>query len=1346
MFNPQSTYRIQFNKDFNFNSFEKIIPYLQKLGIKTIYASPIFKAVPGSTHGYDITCPLLINPEIGTIEQLYNISTQLKTAGISWLQDIVPNHMAYHPDNEWLMDVLEKGKSSKYAECFDIDWQHHIYKDKVILPILGKTLDDTLNAGELSIIEKNGKHHLNYFDNLFPVNTNANSSDLQDKATLKNIIDQQHYIPALWSETNKQLNYRRFFTINGLISFNIQNRKAFNLYHILIKRLCSDKIFQGLRVDHIDGLADPTEYLYDLRQTVGDDIYITIEKILEPGEQLPPYWPISGSTGYDFLALANNVLSNSEGLRKLHEFYADNIADRKTYAQILEVKKSQILYNYMQGDLDNLYRLFLDLHLTTEEELTQEMSDNLKKVIALFLVKCPVYKYYGNKLPLDKTEADAISDILNAIILQEPPLGPAVQLLKAALLEKPSDGAEEYNNRAIQFYLRCMQFTCPLMAKGGEDTAMYTYNSFIGHNEVGDAPQSIGVGISAFHETVLNRQQIWPMNMNATATHDTKRGEDVRARLNAITDISAEWTQAVSEWQEINKDFRKDNAPDKNDEYFIYQSLIGCYPMPSQASDDFHDRFQSYILKAFREAKVHTTWELPNEDYENNVKAFINNLLAPNGAFLRNFKIFYSRVADAGIINSLIQLILKFTCPGVPDVYQGSELWDLSMVDPDNRRLVDYPFRTDLLASLPNADEHIFNSLWDNRYTGKIKLWLTTQLLAERAEQKYLFEHGRYIPLETVGAYKDHILAYARVHRGNYYIVVLPLNILSIATEQGTSFLAIDWKDTSVILPNAIATEWQYLFTAKTEKSSGTLPVKELFSSFPIAILKNHTATNRRSAGVLLPVFSLPSHYGIGDFGPGTESFIDLLARSGQKYWQLLPLSPTERQSGHSPYSSFSGMGVNVLFISPEYLVKEHLLSAEKLNTYRLPQTRHIDYKSVEKIKRAICIEAYGNFCKGNFTALNYEFKDFCRKTAYWLNDVALFVTLKRHFKSQPWYKWPEEYKKRNTDAIARFSNHHQDNLMRVKWLQFIISRQWKHIRHYANTKGIRIFGDLPFYVSYDSADVWANPEMFCLDDDGRMTGVAGVPPDYFSKTGQLWNMPTYNWGILRKDNYKWWMDRIRKNLELFDIVRLDHFRAFHTYWQVPANEVTAQNGQWIEGPGKDFFDKVRNEFGELPFVAEDLGENMDAVYSFREQLGLPGMKLLQFAWGNNMPVSVDAPHNYPPNCVVYTGTHDNNTTKGWFKNEMQPADKKRLAEYCGITPTKANIDNILTRIAYASVAETAILPLQDLLGYDKQARINTPGSSKNNWLWRLPQNTLSQKLEQKLLQHAAIYNRLLLF
>ena len=506
--------------------------------------------------------------------------------------------------------------------------------------------------------------------------------------------------------------------------------------------------------------------------------------------------------------------------------------------------------------------------------------------------------------------------------------------------------------------------------------------------------------------------------------------------------------------------------------------------------------------------------------------------------------------------------------------------------------------------------------------------------------------------------------------------------------------------------------------------------------------MKAGSKTLDRSAGILLPLFSLPSPYGIGDMGMELYRFADFLHRSGQKYWQLLPLNSIDWGTGYSPYSSISSMAGNVLYISPELLAEEGLLDKEKVKELQLPFSERLDHAVAEKIKYPLLTEAYDNYKSGDFTELKRGYDEFCNSEAHWLGNFALYVTIKKHQEYKPWYLWAEHYRKYETAVTEPLPAGSEEEIERIKWQQYIFFKQWKAARAYCNSKGIKVMGDLSFYVAYDSADVWANQAMFKLDADGRSISVAGVPPDYFSITGQLWGMPIYNWEHMKTDRYGWWIARFRKNLELFDVVRLDHFRAFAAYWEVLANEETAINGKWINGAGKDFFDTVERTLGSLPFVAEDLGNEMDEVYALRDEVGVPGMKILQYAWGENAPTSVDAPHNFSPNCIVYTGTHDNNTTKGWLKYEAGNAGRERLEQYTGMPVNEDNIDEILCRMAYASVAAIAIIPIQDILGLDEHARINTPGSATDNWCWRLSPQLLTPGVEQQLLEWVKIYDR----
>jgi malto-oligosyltrehalose synthase/4-alpha-glucanotransferase len=1348
MFNPIATYRLQFHKSFTFKDLEQIIPYLSELGIKTIYASPLFKAVPGSMHGYDGTDPNELNPEIGTLSEWKAICKALAEKKIKWLQDIVPNHMAYHHSNKWLMDVLEKGKQSDYASFFDIDWSA---KNRLAAPFLTDTLEKVIEKKELKILFKDGKYWFIHHDQFFPLNNkssariNGLASSLEQTIILANanasllyqLAEEQFYKLCHWKTTEKEINYRRFFTVNGLICLNMQSGTVFNQFHQTVFRLIKESSISGIRIDHIDGLMDPAAYLSELRAAGGNDIYICVEKILQLNEQLPLNWPIQGTTGYDFLGTVNNLLTNYKNKEKFVSFYQHLTTDFRSAEELIAEKKEKILYEQMAGELENLYTLFTSLNLIENLKVPSASPSAIKEAIAYFLIECTVYRYYPEQLPPQPMEAIAISKMIRRIKQRKKALSNAATVLEHVFLEPTND--KSHHERALQFFKRCMQFTGPLMAKGVEDTLMYSWNCFISHNDVGDDPNAFGISIESFHEWMKKRQEQWPLTMNTTSTHDTKRGEDVRARLNVLSDLADEWFTFVKEWQQLNTHFKKNNMPDKNDEYFLYQSLIGAFPMPFKNDPDFHKRMQLYIPKALREAKINSSWSAPNEEYEQATLTFISCLLKKDSPFLKSFKRFYHKVADGGIINSLSQLILKYMCPGIPDLYQGTELWDLSLVDPDNRRPVNFNYRTTCLYKMKKAKDkrQLVNELWQKRQDGRIKLYFTNRLLEERRQQPVVFEKGAYLPLKTEGMVEAHSMAFMRRYDNACYLVVVPLHTALMDKEKGK----IDWKDTQIEMPE-VCSEWENIFTGVKIKTGEFIQLKDILNELPFAVLRAKCKKNERGAGVLLPISALPSPFGIGDLGPGAKNFIAFLSRSCQKYWQILPVNPIDSGNAYSPYSSESSMAGNYLFISPELLVKTELLRQQELEPYHFPLTGTVNYEEAERIKEELLNKAFLNFSNENFPELKIEFERFKTENSFWLIDYAAFCILKNEYENAPWNKWPKAYRDRHVDALKELENTKAKKFQYIFWKQYIFHKQWQELKDHANSMGISLIGDLPFYVSYDSADVWANKEIFSLNEDGQISYVAGVPPDYFSKDGQLWGMPTFKWDALKKGNYKWWVTRIQKNLDLVDLLRIDHFRALAEYWEVPAGELTAVNGQWKTGPGEHFFEILKKEIGSLPFVAEDLGDNMEVVYQLREKVDLPGMKVLQFAFGENMAQAVDAPHNFNSNCIVYTGTHDNNTTVGWYKQEITSEDRKRLESYSNTTVKAENVHDILSRIAYASVAKIVILPMQDILGLDEQARLNKPGTGKNNWLWQLKAGQLTDAIEQKLKEWTIFYNR----
>lgn len=1308
MLNPISTYRIQFHKDFTFKDFALIIPYLEQLGVNTIYASPILEASPGSMHGYDTVNPHRINPEIGTLEELRSIAEKLKKIGIYWIQDIVPNHMAFHPNNIWLMDVLEKGRNSAFAEFFDINWSGD-KNSPLMVPFLGSTLEQAIAEGELKLIERNGNIKLQYHETEWPVNSKVTDIHMP----LQEAVDLQYYRPCFWKETNYQINYRRFFTVNNLICLNIQHQETFDAYHQLIKSLLEEGVFNGLRVDHIDGLYDPETYFDRLRHLAGEETYIVVEKILEEGEEMPSQWPIQGNTGYDFLAQLNNLFTSVSAKKVLTKYYKSLTGDDKNINRQILQKKAGILGDYMAGELDNLYALFVDLKLIEEEHLQSLKPGSLKDAIGQMLICCPVYRFYGNQLPLSGANKEGLKKIFQDISVVKS-LRPAVAILEDVLLHWPEEGKEDYNLRATEFYLRCMQFSGPLMAKGVEDTLMYTYSRFIGHNEVGDSPAAFGVDHKVFHQQMKDKQAFWPVSMNGTSTHDTKRGEDVRARLNVLSDVPREWIENVEHWRKINARFS--SGLDENDEYFIYQTLIGSYPMPGVKEDNYADRLKAYMEKALREGKVNSNWAEPDVAYEQLVMDFITAILNQSHDFWSGFSALHKKVSDHGIINSLAQLLVKFTAPGIPDIYQGTELWDLSLVDPDNRRAVDYSQREDWLINIKDSSLTL-GALWKERYNGKIKLFLQHILLKVRKLNPDVLSSGLYIPLKVKGLYADHLLAFARRKGRRWLTTVIPLHLAKLGEDE---WIKMDWKDTRIEFTAESPLTWRNLLNGEEgELEAHEMLVSAIFNEFPLGLIEMEQLGNERAAGILLAVTSLPSSYGIGDLGPAAIDFIDFLSRSGQKYWQLLPLNPIGADQAYSPYSSISSMAGNTLLISPDELVSEGLLEDKYVKKYATPTKGKIDFETAANLKNKLLKKAYSKFKKLKNGVLPGIFKIFCEKESEWLDDFACYTVLKEDQGSTAWYEWNEEYSFRNTEALRLFTKDHEEELNMVKWKQFIFFRQWARLRAYAALHGIQLYGDLPFYVSHDSVEVWSNKNFFSLDVTGALKGIAGVPPDYFNSEGQLWGMPVYQWDKLKADGYDWWIKRIRKNMELYDILRLDHFRAFADYWEVPAGEATAINGQWKIGPGADFFEALKKEFPDLPFIAEDLGKITPEVFLLRDDFQLAGMKVLQFAFGKDIGESDYIPHQFDhDNYVVYTGTHDNDTTIGWYDHEAGKLEREHLDAYTGQKVTRKNVHLVLSQLAYASVARIVILPMQDVLGEDGESRMNKPASLKGNWTW----------------------------
>ena len=492
----------------------------------------------------------------------------------------------------------------------------------------------------------------------------------------------------------------------------------------------------------------------------------------------------------------------------------------------------------------------------------------------------------------------------------------------------------------------------------------------------------------------------------------------------------------------------------------------------------------------------------------------------------------------------------------------------------------------------------------------------------------------------------------------------------------------------------------------------------------------------KRGSGILLHITSLPSPHGIGDMGPWAYKFADFLSETKQSFWQILPITPTPSASG-SPYHSSSAFAGNTLLISPELMVQEDLLSEENIRPPPSFQEDKVDYPSVTSYKEKIFSKAYERFKERDKS----DFEKFCSGNSGWLKDFALFDALRAHHGSV-WNEWPPEIRDRQPGALQRSGEQLRDEIERGKFLQYVFFRQWFSLKGYCNQKGIQIIGDLPIYMDYESADVWTNPDLFKLNEEKRPSHVSGVPPDYFSQTGQLWGHPVYRWDVLKELGYSWWIKRIEHNLRLFDSMRVDHFRGFVAYWEVPAGEKTAVRGRWIKAPAEDFFGTLCKRFPHPPIIAEDLGIITPDVREIMERLGFPGMRVLLFAFGDGLPTNLYLPHNHVKNCVVYTGTHDNNTVRGWFEKEATPEEKEGLFRYLGRKVSRWNVHREFIRLAMMSVADVAIFPVQDILGLGEEARMNRPATREGNWMWRLSPEHLKPSVAKILLDMTETYGR----
>ena len=758
---PTSCYRLQLSPAFTLDDARAAAPYLRSLGIGDVYLSPILAARPGSTHGYDVVDPSRVSPELGGAEALERLAGELRRLDMGLVVDIVPNHMAADHRNPWWWDVLRLGRGSRHARAFDIDWDAPGAGGKLVLPVLGSPAATAVEHGELRLVDDDGELRIGYYEHRFPIapDTGAAAGD-----GISALLAAQPYRLEDWRTGVP--NYRRFFDIADLPAVAVEHEDVFAAMHAEVVRLVREGTITGLRIDHIDGLRDPQQYLERLRDATGG-AYVVVEKILARDERLPRAWAAAGTSGYDFLALAGGLFVDPDGAARLHAAHRRVTGLPERFGDIATAAKRAALADLLAPDFERVARL----------------AGASADPVALrgLTVSLDVYRTYvgaAGASPADRDRLDAAAARA----------GTGAGALAEAIGHPTAE--------TLPFVLRWQQLTGPVAAKGVEDTALYVDTALLARNEPGCAPDWPFTAAAEFHRRCGERASGHPLN--ATSTHDTKRSEDVRMRISALSELGGEWESAFARWRDLNSPLRArpDAAPDSNEEWLLYQTLVGAWPIGA-------DRICAYLTKAVREAKVHTSWIAPDEAYEADLRRFATDALAPtNAAFLADLDRLARRCAAIGARSSLGLLVLKLAAPGVPDIYWGNEDWDLSLVDPDNRRPVDFAARG----------------------TESTKRAVTRAGLRLRRREPELFAHGTYLPLEVAGRHADRVLAFARVHAGRWVIAAVP------RLTEGLD----GWGDTRLVLPAEAPTRWEGVLTGEQPLD---VTADTLFASLPAALL-----------------------------------------------------------------------------------------------------------------------------------------------------------------------------------------------------------------------------------------------------------------------------------------------------------------------------------------------------------------------------------------------------------------------------------------------------------------------------------------------------------------------------
>lgn len=812
---PRATVRLQLHAGFGFEAARTQLDYFATLGISHLYLSPILRAQPGSTHGYDTVDYGEVSPELGGESALRTLADAAHARGLGLIVDVVPNHMGIAGlANAWWVDLLERGRASTSTRVFEIDWRPRDgrSRDKVRLPVLGKSIAEAIDAGELRYTQENGRRCLAYYDQRFPLNADAGDGDIAA------VLARQHYVLLPAANAGDTINWRRFFDIGELAAIRCERRDVFDAVHAKLLTLWYDDVIDGFRIDHVDGLADPRRYCRRLRRRLealrNERSYIVVEKILAPGEILPDDWSVEGTTGYDFMDEVGALLHAADGAAALDALWHRIATSQPPFDAQLSATRREVLDTRFGADRSRCGRTLTRL---AHEELGGIVwsQASLRRVLDGLLAALRVYRTYPGR-----PEALRLARKHASVTAEDAPIADWI----VAVLSRTSPR----HRRAAR---QVEQLTPALAAKALEDTLFYRYGRLISRNEVGADPSRLALAPDAFHARCAERLARYPDAMLATATHDHKRGEDTRARLAVLSEIADEWVETVEYWRAANSALRTNDAPDAIDEYFFYQSAIGAWPLHGDVeADQLVERLVAWQRKALREAKRRSSWTRPNTDYEDACERFARAVLA--GPFQAELSAFVERIAAAGAVNGLTQTLLRLTVPGVPDLYQGTEFWDFSLVDPDNRRAVDY------IARRAALDDHVsLHTLLNDWRSGHIKQALIRRALNFRRDHDALFRRGNYRAVAIEGGSAQHALAWLREHNNEVAI--------GIATRHAAGLVdaipRVDpehWAETRLVLPEP----WRNarLVDVLTGKSAENLELARLLHELPVAMLAKH--------------------------------------------------------------------------------------------------------------------------------------------------------------------------------------------------------------------------------------------------------------------------------------------------------------------------------------------------------------------------------------------------------------------------------------------------------------------------------------------------------------------------